>query len=333
VSTEGPAPAYLVRGDDPALVAQAAQTLVDELVGERDPTLVVEEHGGPGADDLDVGPVVDAFTTPPFLVDRRVVVVRDAGRLRAADAERLVAALGDPPPNSVLVLVAGGGTVPQGLVKAVGKAGAVDASVGRGRATRRSWLVEHVHQGPVRLDAAATARLGEHLGEDLGRLAGMLDALAAAYGEGAAVGLAEVEPFLGQAGSVERWELTDAIDAGDTPKSLAVLHRLLGPGRLDGPRVLGTLHRHFSALLRLDGARVASPEEAAEFTGLSRYPAQKALAQAKRLGAARIGQAVTLLAEADLDVKGRSALPADVVLEVLVARLSRLVRARSGARR
>jgi hypothetical protein len=33
---------------------------------------------------------------------------------------------------------------------------------------------------------------------------------------------------------------------------------------------------------------------------------------------------VTLLAEADLDVRGRSALPAETVLEVLVGRLSRL---------
>src|SRR6185437_657251 len=75
------APAYLVKGDDPSLVAQAARTLIEELVGERDPALVVEEHGGPSADDLDVGAVVDACTTPPFLIDRRVVVVRDAGRI------------------------------------------------------------------------------------------------------------------------------------------------------------------------------------------------------------------------------------------------------------
>ena len=42
---------------------------------------MVEEFGGPGAEQLDVGAVIDACTTPPFLVERRVVVVRDAGQL------------------------------------------------------------------------------------------------------------------------------------------------------------------------------------------------------------------------------------------------------------
>ena len=84
------APVYLVRGDDPSLVAQEVRALLADLVGDRDHTLVVEEIGGAPGDELYVGAVVDACLTPPFLVDRRVVVVRDAGRLLAADAPRLV---------------------------------------------------------------------------------------------------------------------------------------------------------------------------------------------------------------------------------------------------
>jgi DNA polymerase-3 subunit delta len=55
--------------------------------------------------------------------------------------------------------------------------------------------------------------------------------------------------------------------------------------------------------------------------------------QGRRLGGERIASAIALLAEADLDVKGQTALPPDLVLEVLVARLSRLPRARPAARR
>ena len=80
----GPARAvYLVKGDDPSLVAQAAHALVEQLVGGGDPSLMVEEFGGPGVDQFDVGAVIDACTTPPFLVERRVVVVREAGQLTA----------------------------------------------------------------------------------------------------------------------------------------------------------------------------------------------------------------------------------------------------------
>jgi len=330
----GAGPAYLVRGDDASLVGQAVHDLLAEIVGGNDPSTVVEEHGGPGADELDVGAVVDALTTPPFLGDRRIVVVRDAGRLAAADATRLAACLEDPLPGLTLVLVAGGGTVPAALVKAVQSRGAVvDTAVGTGRA-RTQWLVERLHQGPVKLDARAGARLGEHLGGDVSRLRGMLDALASAYGEGAAIDLERLEPFLGEAGTVAPWDLSDAVDAGDAPAALDALHRLFGAGGYHPLQVLAVLHRHYQAMLRLDGSGVTTPEEAAARLGMrSAFPARKALEQGRRLGPAGIGRAVTLLADADLDVRGRSALPEQTVLEVLVGRLSRLGAGREASRR
>ena len=329
-----PAPAYFVRGDDASLVAQATRSLVEQLLDGRDAALVVEEHGGPSADDLDIGAVVDACTTPPFLVDRRIVVVRDAGRLNAADGARLVQMLADPVPAISLVLVAGGGTVPQAVVKAVTAAGrVVDASAGTGR-DRGRWLAEQLKDVPVRLTGGAAKRLGDHLGEDLGRLAGLVQTLAVAYGDGASVNEDQLAPFLGEAGAVPPWDLTDAIDAGSTSLALATLHRMLVAGGRAGPEIVGILHRHFSAMLRLDGSDVGSGEEAAALLGVrSPFVAKKALAQSRRLGSERVAQAVTLLAAADLDVKGQSALPTDLILEVLVARLSRLARTRVPAGR
>jgi DNA polymerase-3 subunit delta len=322
--------AFLVRGEDPSLVAQAARALLEVLVGSREPALVVEEHGGAG-EDLDIGAVLDACTTPPFLVDLRVVVVREAGRMTAADGARLAAYLGDPLPSTRLVLVAGGGTVPQAAVGAVSAVGQViDASPGR---DRRGWVAQQARSGPVRVDAAGAARLSEHLGDDLGRLEGILQTLAAAYGEGATVGVEEIEPFLGEEGGVPRWDLTDAIDAGTTAPALRALRRLSGPGGRGAPELVSILARHFSDLLRLDGPEVASAEDAAALLGIHPYPAKKALAQARRLGSAQIGEGVALIAGADLDVKGETGLPPELVLEVLVARLCRLTRARAGSNR
>ncbi|HVT41708.1 MAG TPA: hypothetical protein VHD39_01905, partial [Acidimicrobiales bacterium] len=116
-------PVYLVKGDDSSLVAQEVRTLLDELVGERDHALVVEEVGGAPGDELDVGAIVDAALTPPFLIDRRVLVVRDAGRLVTADVPRLVEVVEEPLSSTFLVFVAGGGVVPAPLVKAVKESG------------------------------------------------------------------------------------------------------------------------------------------------------------------------------------------------------------------
>jgi DNA polymerase-3 subunit delta len=154
------------------------------------------------------------------------------------------------------------------------------------------------------------------------------------YGTGASVGVEELEPFLGAAGSVPPWELTDAINAGSSVEALAALHRMLGAGGRAAPEIVAILHRHFSSMLRLDGAEVAGEEDAARLLGVrSPFVAKKALAQVQRLGSERVGRAITLVADADLDVKGRTALPPELILEVLVARLSRLVPGRSGPRR
>jgi len=106
---------------------------------------------------------------------------------------------------------------------------------------------------------------------------------------------------------VAPWDLTDAVDAGRTADALVALGRLMGAGGSHPLVVLSILHRHYQAMLRLDGAGVTSGEQAAALLGLrSAFPAKKALEQGRRLGPARLGRAVTLLAAADLDVRGRS---------------------------
>jgi DNA polymerase III subunit delta len=333
------ASSYLVRGDDPALVAQEARQLVADVVGERDHALVVEEVGGGPGDDIDVGAIVDACLTPPFLIDQRVVVVRDAGRLLTGDAPRLVEVVQNPLPTTVLVLVAGGGTVPAPLVKAVQAAGQVlDVATGKPK-DRQSWLHEHVRGAPVTLERDALALLADHVGEDLGRVEGLLAALAAAYGEGATITAEDLAPYLGERGTVPRYQLTDAIDRGEPGQALRILHRMLDSGALVPVQVLATLHGHFSNMLVLDGGDVAGERDAAAILGSAPFVAKKALEQSRRLGSTRIAEAINLIAKADLDVRGASGLDPVMVVEILVARLARQTRPvrqtrpRAGARR
>ncbi|MDP9420250.1 MAG: hypothetical protein M3P53_08920, partial [Actinomycetota bacterium] len=84
-------------------------------------------------------------------------------------------------------------------------------------------------------------------------------------------------------------------------------------------------HTHVARMLRLDGAGIADAAAAADALGTkSSYPAKKALEQGRRLGHEGLARAVALLAEADLDLRGTKGWPEELVLEVLVARLSRL---------
>ncbi len=317
-------PAYLITGDDESLLLTAIGDLVKQLVGDGDRTLMVDDFDG---DDFEVRAVVDSAQTPPFLTDRRVVVARGVGRFNADDVAPLVAYLGDPLPTTELVLVAGGGRMPKALTDALKKAGSTTietAPPSRAR-ERAGWFDDQVRQSGLKLDGAALQLLTEWLGEDAGRLQGILETLLATYGKGSTLRPADVSPFLGDAGGVPPWDLTDAIDGGDTTRALQLLHRMMRAGERHPLQVMSILHGHYAKLLALDGSGANDETSAAAAMGIKPgFPAKKALTQYRRLGGGGTTRAIGLLAQADLDLRGAKEWPEELVMEVLVARLSRL---------
>lgn len=327
-----PALVTLIDGGDPTLVAEALANTVDALVGDEDRSLAVEDHAG---EEIDLAAVADACATPPFLADRRVVVLRDVGRWNTDEVAPLLSYLEDPLETTSLVLVAGGGqTAPKLVAAARDKGTILSTAVDSRRAG--DWMAERLKQAPVTLDAAAAAALRDHLGEESSRLVAILEVLEAAYGPGAQLGVDDVEPYMGEAGSVTPWAFTDAIDAGDVTVALEYLHRLMEGGERHPLVVLAVLHRHVTSLMRVDSPAIRTEGQAAEAMGIAKgrstFPAKKALRAAGQWGSANIAEAVGLLADAEVDLKGDSAWPEAAVLEVLVARLCRLARRRAGTR-
>jgi DNA polymerase-3 subunit delta len=213
--------------------------------------------------------------------------------------------------------------VPAKLKKAAVDADGVEVDAGSPRSAgdRRSFIAEQVAASGLGLDKAAVARIGEHLGEEVSRLGGLLDTLLSTYGPGSRLGVDDIEPYLGEESDLAPWDLTDAIDKGDKALALDRLGRMLSAGR-HPMQLMYVLQGHYTNLLRLDGADVTSQAEAAELLGIRNgYPAKKALDLSRRLPSERVQEAITLLATADLDLRG--AKPVDYpVMEVLVARLA-----------
>ena len=314
---------HLITGDDESLVRTAVAELVDDLVGDGDRSIVVDEFDG---DDYELRAVVDAAQTPPFLTDSRVVVARRVNRFNADDLAPLLAYLDDPLDTSQLVLAEGGdGRLSKKLSDAVKAAGTITATAPpRKAADRQGWIRDQIDRAGISIDAAGVRRLTDWLGEEPGRLDGVLATLRGAHGEGARLGEADIEPFLGEAGGVPPWDLTDAISAGDTSKALALLGRMLHGGGRHPLQLMATLHHHYASLARLDGAGATNERDASTATGLKGFPAKKALQSYQRLGGPATKRAMQLLAQADLDLRGARDLDPELVTQVLVARLSKL---------
>lgn len=337
----------LISGGDPAVLSRLVGDAAARLTGGADATLVVTELGEGDylSDDgsASVVAVVEAALTPPMLGDHRVIVARQLGVVSELETlAPLIDYLCEPLATTRLLLVWERGAtqsqlrqVPAALTRAVAAAGGIcrRAEIPRARAAR-TWLLEQVDGAQVRLDRPATDLLAEHLGEDRARVWAILDVLAGAYGPGARLGAAEVEPFLGQRGTIPPWELTDAIGKGDIAGTLGCLQRLCGPEAMHPMQVMAILRHHFDRLLHLDGSGARDEAGAAKVLleagllrkGASTAAARQALTACRRLGTERLRKAVALLAAADVDLRGRTALDPETTLEVLVARLGQMHR-------
>jgi DNA polymerase-3 subunit delta len=340
--------AHLVKGDDPILRTDTLEALVGELIGSDDRSLAVEdltvpgrgsegESGGADVRQAVVAAAVLAAQSPPFMTGVRVVVLRDAGNLAAADVAPLVEYLADPLDTTELVLVVGGGKIPESLTKALRDSKAAEHGVASPKV--EDVLGDALDDAGVSLQADAVAAIKARVGEEAGRVPAIVEVLAATYGPDARLSAAAVEPYLGDAGSVPAYLLTGAIEDGHVATALELLHRLLtatGPQQpkpMHPLQVLAMLHNWMRRVARLDDPEIGGTDDAVAALGgrVHKFPARKALDHSRRIGTDGIREAYGWLAQADLDLKGERAIPEDAVMEVLVARLAAQA-ARAGAR-
>ena len=220
-------------------------------------------------------------------------MVRDAGALTAGDVDGIVRYLDDPLDTTILVFVAGGGTMPPALTKKLKEIKAQERAPESEKTDK--VLIAAAHAAGVLLTADAARLITSHLGDDAGRVAALVDVLAAASDPGVNLGVDDVRPYLGEAGAVPSYQLTNAIEEGDPATALEILHRLLTVSSRQQPKpmhplqVMGMLNGYYRRILRLDDPSLRSPADAVAALGgkVKEYPARKALGQARALGQRR----------------------------------------------
>ena len=326
---------YLIRGDEPSIVSRELEKLTISLLENEDKSLVVEElledDYQTDSEIYSVESLVSAIQTVPFLTRKRIVIGRDFARFsKKEDLEPLFAYMKDPIETNYLILVWEKGAklqranqIPKSLIEAVNGCGEViDIRVGR---KVNGWIREQVGESSIMLDEASITLLEKSVGEEIARIPAILATLESVFGSGSDLQSSDIEPYIGQAGNVVPWELTDRITSGNAASALGILTRMQGNGAQHQMQNLGFLSNHYFRILQLSGRSGVTSEEAANLLGdKSAYRAKKTLSEANRLGPEKSKRAIQLLAEADVNLRGGTGVPAETVMEVLVARLSSL---------
>lgn len=329
----------LLSSSDPSLLSHEVIEATNDFVGDEDRNSSLSTFSERDylnqAGHKDIGVLVDAAQTPPMLASKRVVVGRDLaffGSTKAAFGP-LLAYLENPSPTTAMILVWEKGpttptlpAVPTSLSRAVKDIGGEYRRVGGMRGREASdWFDQQIHRSGVRLDGRARSKLSDWMGEEPGRLAGVLEILKSTFGTDEILTEDQVAPFLTQAGTVPIWDLTDAIDEGDRAKALSHLRRIMSSEGGEPIRLIFSLHRHYEELMKLEGSGARTQQEAADKLALPKnraFLAKRRLAQTELLGSEKIARCINFLAEADLDIRGRTGIDPEITMEVLVARLA-----------
>lgn len=315
MSTRAPLqPAYGIWGENRPRVEQAVRRLV---------TRVQDEGGLPPerlrASEVAGDAVVAACETLSF-AGLRLVLVEGADAWRAADAAPVVVYLAAPNPATCLALLAGAAPTPK-LVEAVKRAGTVldyGPPAKAGRKDRTAWYVSYLAEEVARLGGQVSAPVARRLVERVmverpddrrqGITATELTSEAeklVLYAGDETIAAEMVAELVPRHPDARTYELADAVAAGDARRAYGLLQDLATGDQPAAPIVVHSgLTRHFRTLAEAQElGPAASADALTEATGVSGYPARKAVEQARALPVGAARAAVVRLAALELDLR------------------------------
>lgn len=322
-------PVYLVCGDDDVKI-DAWRARVKGRAEQESGAGTLEQHAAAAMPPDALAADLAALT---FATGTRYILVDDVDGWKAAALDPLEKALGDMPPETVLVMVARGKAQPR-LCKAVESAGGEVREYAAPRARELwKWTMEQAAEQNLQIDAEGARTLVTLAGPRQQRLAREVERLALlAHPEGRLSAEQIAQHAAGET-SHQAYDLADAIVARDTDAALALAERLRDQGEAPS-RLLYTVVRrlrevHRAAELLDAGIR---EDEAAGKLGMPPWMAKKAIAQAKKSNRQSLEDAICVFARLEVEFRG-GGLRADFVLDEDTALSLAIVKACGGIQR
>lgn len=304
---------HLLVGDDDLLLHRAVQDLVDRLTAEDD-MLSVDVHDAVELESL------PSLRTTSLLGDRTGVVVRglEQRSVKASLKDEIAAFVADPDDEAVLVLVSRGKNQVRKISSRVRKTGTVVEVMAPKPWDDGGWdrvIADEFRRLDRKVGRDVVAAVRRHAGADTAAIASQVaQVVAAAEGD---VTVALVDDVLGGHGRESAFTVVDAVVDRDVGAALVALRGLREAGESEMV-VFGALASRFRQLLAVR-AGLTTPSEVGASPGQIRFlqPAAR-----NNFSAGELAWCQERIARLDVDLKGGSALPPDVVLDLAVIDLA-----------
>ena len=313
-------PAYLIAGSDGEKIA-AARTRLRERAERESGEGALQVFAGVGSSAPDPDELIGAIPALSLGAERRYLLADRVDKWSAAQAGRVVDAIGVLPDDVTVVLISEG-KAPRKLASAVEKAGGETLTFRAPKASELAGrLVSEAAQRGFRLEPVAARTLVVRMGERTLRLAQELDRLALWAGPGGQVSQEDLECMVADTSEAASWTLSDAIMERRADTALLNVERLTGNGESVTPLVYALAKRFrdaASAVAQLEAGRPS--KDVAGALEMHPYAAKQLVARVRGLSLTEVRDAIAAVADLEFWTRGGSDYPEEVALTFAVRR-------------
>lgn len=259
--------------------------------------------------------------SPSLFADERVVVLEAAAEAGKDAVTLIVAAAGDLPPGTMLVVVHSGGGRAKAMADQLKKIGAEVHNCPKIKwpNERVDFVKNEFRTLKMKVSEETVQALVDGVGSDIRELAAACSQLVA--DTNGQVDVAAVRRYHGGKAEVKGWDIADMAVVGDVSGAAEALRWAMLSGE---PHVVlaDALAEAVHAIARV-GPQSGDPYQLASELGMPPKRVQKIQRQSRRWSRERVAQAMQIVAALNADVKGVAA-DADYALERAVRKVAEL---------
>jgi DNA polymerase-3 subunit delta len=318
-------PLYLLFGAETYLRDVAARTITDAAL--KDSALREFNESSFSLTNMDVQQAIAAAEQLPMMSPRRVVQVRDFGKLREADEEALLRYITRPVESSAVLFIADDLDKRRKLSKTLLDVCTAVEFAPLSDSELADWTKRRLKELKMQADERTLHQIVALVGSDVRTLSNELEKLAtAALGSGL-ISMEMVDTLVGRSRELSNFELTDYLIARNRKRALQTLHRLLDDGA-EPVMLIGLIasNYHRLALAKDMMSRGAPNNDVYRQVGIFGRNREEFLATARRSEASQLARSIERIAAADLAIKsslsGGGAQGARLQLDLLICELS-----------
>ncbi len=258
---------YILHGEEGYFIDELIK-LFEQLVPEADRDFGLFTFYGPTTD---ASSIISAARSFPMMVERQVVIVKEAQAMRADEVNKLSVYLASPSPTTVFVLSFRGSQAKgKDIMSSARKGGAIVFESKKLRENNIGTVIETmIREKGLTIEPKAIAMLSEFIGTDASRLYNEIDKLSLVLGKGSMATPEAIERNIGISKDYNNFEFISAIASRDMPKMFTILAYFRSNPK-SNPTVLttATLYNFFSGLLIYHFTPSKSPSDKMQALGL-----------------------------------------------------------------